>query len=221
MEKMIHKLQVIYHDIQLSQGEGRRLRGFFANERQEGSLLHNHGVEGKDIYRYPLVQYKVLQNHPVVVALEEGIDVLYPLVMERETLLLAGREYPCGHTEIEWKETEIGDTDQIFHYSFRTPWFGLNQNNFARYSRATDNEKQELLKHILIGNILSLSKGLGVKVERQLKLQTDLQPVSVSFKRETVLGFYGSFSVNYRIPNALGLGKSVSRGFGTVEREET
>ena len=40
--------------------------------------------------------------------------------------------------------------------------------------------------------------------------------ISVQFKDETVLGFRGEFSVNFRIPPLLGLGKSVSRGFGTV-----
>ena len=33
-----------------------------------------------------------------------------------------------------------------------------------------------------------------------------------------MLGFVGSFRVNFQIPNHAGIGKSVSRGFGTVER---
>ncbi len=36
-----------------------------------------------------------------------------------------------------------------------------------------------------------------------------------------MLGFLGTFSVNFEIPNYWGIGKSVSRGFGTVIRQRT
>ncbi|MCC6545498.1 MAG: hypothetical protein IT392_13555 [Nitrospirae bacterium] len=39
-------------------------------------------------------------------------------------------------------------------------------------------------------------------------------------KGTPLLGFLGSFSVNFEIPDYWGIGKSVSRGFGTVKRVE-
>jgi hypothetical protein len=36
-----------------------------------------------------------------------------------------------------------------------------------------------------------------------------------------MLGFLGTFSVNFEIPDYWGIGKSVSRGFGTVVRQKT
>ena len=36
-----------------------------------------------------------------------------------------------------------------------------------------------------------------------------------------MLGFIGTFSVNFEIPDYWGVGKSVSRGFGTVKRQTT
>ena len=33
-----------------------------------------------------------------------------------------------------------------------------------------------------------------------------------------MVGFVGTFRVNFHIPEHAGIGKSVSRGFGTVER---
>lgn len=35
-------------------------------------------------------------------------------------------------------------------------------------------------------------------------------------KAPPMLGFLGTFSVNFEIPDYWGIGKSVSRGFGTV-----
>jgi hypothetical protein len=39
-------------------------------------------------------------------------------------------------------------------------------------------------------------------------------------KSTLVLGFLGSFSVNFEIPDYFGLGKWVSRGFGTIKKVE-
>jgi len=35
-----------------------------------------------------------------------------------------------------------------------------------------------------------------------------------------LLGFLGTFSVNFEIPNYWGIGKSVSRGFGRVVKKQ-
>jgi hypothetical protein len=45
-----------------------------------------------------------------------------------------------------------------------------------------------------------------------------LNEVSTSLKGTPMLGFLGTFSVNFEIPDYWGIGKSVSRGFGTVKR---
>jgi hypothetical protein len=37
-------------------------------------------------------------------------------------------------------------------------------------------------------------------------------------KGTSFIGFLGEFMVNFAIPDYMGLGKSVSRGFGTVKR---
>ena len=47
---------------------------------------------------------------------------------------------------------------------------------------------------------------------------TTLQEKSTQFKGQTMLAFKGEFVINADIPDGLGLGKSVSRGFGTVNK---
>lgn len=217
MQVKLRIMRVTYPEIKVPQWQGRRLRGFFASGEEAGSLLHNHGEAGESLYRYPLVQYKVIRQHPVIVAIEEGIREVYPLVMERQVLQLGDNSYPCGHLDIDLATGQLGATAEPQHYRFCAPWFGLNQANYQRYSEAEGEEEREaILRQVLIGNLLSLSKGLGVTVARPLQVQLDLKPHKVSFKNEAVLGFVGDFAVNYTIPALLGLGKSVSRGFGVV-----
>lgn len=216
MQKKLRIMRVTYPDIQVPQWQGRKLRGFFASGMKSGSMLHNHGESGADIYRYPLVQYKIIGKTPTILAIEEGIREVHPLVMEQRELLLGQHSYPCGHVNIDLSTAIIGDTVKSKTYRFCSPWFGLNQSNYRIYERTDTDERQAILSRILVGNLLSLAKGMGLQVEGSLEVQPQLKERLVRFKGEVILGFAGTFSVNYLIPNLIGIGKSVSRGFGSV-----
>lgn len=218
MQRIVRTMRVTYPDIHIPQWQGRKLRGFFASEQPSGSFLHNHGASGRDLYRYPRVQYKVIGQSPTVLALEEGIAVLQPLVLNSRELLLGGRSYPCGRMVLAMEDAALGDAEQPCRYRFCTPWFALNQDNYRRYTRIGAEDRKQLLEEILAGNILSLAKSLDVQVEGRLAAAAGLQEQPVRFKSETVLGFVGEFTVNYCLPDLIGLGKSVSRGFGAVRR---
>lgn len=69
----------------------------------------------------------------------------------------------------------------------------------------------------MIGNLISMSKGLNYTVDKEIKLDANLKEFSSSFKRREIIGFTGTFTINFHIPDFLGIGKSVSRGFGTVK----
>lgn len=218
MQKKLRVMRVTYPDIQVPQWQGRKLRGFFASGMEPGSLLHNHGESGSELYRYPLVQYKIVGRTPTVLAIEEGIRAIHPLVMDQQELLLGDCRYPCGHVNIDLSTELIGDTAKLQSYRFRSPWFGLNQKNYRQYEE-TEN-KQELLEGILVGNLLSMAKGLGVIVEGHLTVQARLQERRIRFKEELMLGFAGEFSANFLVPDLFGIGKSVSRGFGSVQKQK-
>jgi len=63
-----------------------------------------------------------------------------------------------------------------------------------------------------------MSKGLKYTVDKEIKLDTRLRQVRSSYKRREIIAFRGDFVVNFNIPDLFGIGKSVSRGFGTVKR---
>jgi len=218
MRKKLRIMRVTYPDIQVPQWQGRKLRGFFASGMEPGSLLHNHGESGMEIYRYPLVQYKIVGKTPTILALEEGIREVHPLVMEQQELLLGERRYSCGRVNIDLSTEIIGDIAEMQRYRFCSPWFGLNQSNYRSYERVGTDERQAILSRVLVGNLLSLAKGMGLRVEGRLEVQPHLEERPVRFKDEVVLGFAGTFSANYLIPDLVGIGKSVSRGFGSVRQ---
>jgi len=96
----------------------------------------------------------------------------------------------------------------------------LNEKNYAKYLKLKIwKEKKEFLAKILIGNIISMSKSLDYTVPAPIKADMqNIREVKTSLKGLPMIGFLGNFSVNFEIPDYFGLGKSVSRGFGTIEK---
>lgn len=217
MNKKIKVMMATYKHIQLSAAESRRIRGFFADLDQKDSHLHNHMEDGTQIYRYPLVQYKVIRGNPVILAAEEGIRSIHPHLMEQKKLTLGDREFTDLAMDIHLAELPVGDSRIVRSYRFTTPWLALNQENYGRYQKAGAEERDALLGRILIGNLLSLCKGFQVTVEQPLQVTHQLKEIPVTYKGKKMSGFTGTFQVNCCIPELCGIGKGTARGFGTIQ----
>ncbi len=192
------------------------LRGFFATRFNEYALLHQH-VADKLIYRYPRIQYKIVNGEAMILGIEEGVDVLKAIYDRYDELLLGDTRYTVLERELTIKEYDFGVSGELLSYKFVTPWLALSQRNYQRYVKLNRDDRRELLRRTLIGNILSASKSLGYFVTEQIKVSMGaLHLKRCVLKGTPHIGFVGSFIVNFAIPDYMGLGKSVSRGFGTV-----
>lgn len=95
----------------------------------------------------------------------------------------------------------------------------MSQDNYRKYLESKREEQRELLRKTLIGNILSASKGLDYVVLDEIRLGIGrLRLRKCELKGTLFVEFLGEFTVNFAIPDYMGLGKSVSRGFGTVKK---
>ncbi len=201
------------------EGKAHQLRGFFASKFNEYILLHQH-QQDKFIYTYPLIQYKMLGDIPTIIGIEEGMEVLKEIYDGYDSLKLDNQEYKIFQREIIIKEQKFGISENLYKYKFLTPWLALNDKNYEKYQMfGSWSKRKTLLEKILVGNIISMSKSLGYTVSAPIKANIlKMKEVKTSLKGTPMLGFLGSFSVNFEIPDYWGIGKSVSRGFGTVVR---
>lgn len=199
-------------------GTADKLRGFFADKFGEYTLIHQHLTDNKLLYKAPLIQYKIFNGKPFVLGINEGADILQKIYDDIDYLKIGRSEYQIKEKAIVLRTDYFGTTDTNNSYSFLTPWLALNEKNYEQYQKfGTWAKKKELLEKILIGNIISMSKSLGYTVPEPIRANIgNLKEVHSKLKGTPMLGFLGSFSVNFEIPDSWGIGKSVSRGFGTV-----
>jgi hypothetical protein len=196
------------------------LRGAVCNLYPEERLLHQHCEDRKVDYHHPLVQYKIINGECLLVGSKDGAELLANLELATKTLCLGHENYNILTTELEFHHISIKTTETVQSYSFLTPWLALNEKNYEKYQRLGSwGRKKELLEKILIGNIISMSKSLGYTVPAPIEANIqNLKEVPAFLKGTPMLGFLGTFSVNFEIPDYWGIGKSVSRGFGTIKK---
>ncbi len=78
--------------------DGSKLRGF-AKKYSFEELMHNHGEKGP-IYRYPLVQYKVIDGIPTLVGLGEGANLILDIGICEEEINIEGTRFCLERAEI-------------------------------------------------------------------------------------------------------------------------
>lgn len=216
--KSIEIFEIKYTDINVNSSTATMVRGYFANKYKEIDEMHNHNGD-KFIYRYPNIQYKVINNNPIIVGVNQGAEILKDKNIFCEDIIKIGNnEIVSNQRKIISQKVRFGICKKIEKYEFVTPWLALNQTNIKKYTNADIIEKNDLLEKIIIGNILALSKGMNYTVENEIRVKLELEAVNVKLKGNDMVGFKGYFYTNFEIPDDLGIGKSISRGFGTIKK---
>lgn len=212
---------VRFPEIQLKPQDAHKIRGYFGHIfKKHSELLHNHYETGELRYHYPLVQYKVSDKVPILVALEEGAELLTKLFLQIKKLDLEGRQFDIHSKNIENRRISIGYSRRLHEYRFQTLWMALNQENYQHYREASYKEKTTILEKILIGNILSFFKNMNLRLsaDQILLSKVKVNEKNTMFKNQKMMVFEGEFVINAELPNYIGLGKAVSRGFGTIKK---
>ncbi|HEY5370186.1 MAG TPA: CRISPR-associated endonuclease Cas6 [Hanamia sp.] len=218
MPHPIHQTIIRFPEINLETRDAHKLRGYFGTLFQEHSpLMHNHLETGENAYRYPLVQYKVLDAVPTLVGLNEGADLLIGLFLKIKELKIGERSYPVLQKNIESKIINIGLSEDLYAYRFATLWMALSQHNYVGYMAEAEEKRPKHLKAILTGNILSFFKAMNYRAEATILVNLKIMAErETQFKNNAMLAFEASFVTNTLLPEQIGLGKSVARGFGTI-----
>lgn len=215
----INQTTLTFPEIRLPVREAHRLRGYFGNLfREHSPLLHNHYADGRSMYRYPLVQYKVIGGMPVLLGLGEGAELLMRLFLDIKELKIGEQTFDLTHKQIKCRQAEVSVGQDLYEYRFETLYMALVQKNYRRYTELPQAERPAFLNKLLCNHLLAVYKGLDSWPKERIMVKARLEERMTNFKNQRMTVFGGSFVTNALLPDLIGTGKSVSRGYGTVRR---
>lgn len=219
--RRVQTISITFPEIRLRVRDAHKLRGYFGNLfRERSPLLHQHFADGETPLRYPLVQYKVVDKTPTLVGFGEGARLLTELFLEMQELVIDDQTFPIRHKNITAHNAEIGLSNELIFYRFKTLWMPLNQANYQLYKEYEPAQQHDQLKGIAISNILAIYKTFGLRLnpEERIQVALKLNPKETNFKNTLMLAFDGTLVTNAILPHYIGIGKSVARGFGVLEQ---
>lgn len=187
-------------------------------------LFHDHIGDTGYRYAYPLIQYKRLGGKASIVGLGDGIDALGALLRKNPVTLRldSGRIVHLAVADATTQDCLFAVGDRADKRYRLRRWLPFNSDNYKRY-RATESlaGRVTMLEKILIGNILSMARGLELFVDVHIDVVITAMrqhQAMVSYKNAGMLAFDVDFLSNIDLPVGVGLGKGTSIGFGVVEK---
>ena len=190
-----------------------------ASLEKKDILFHNHD-EDKLRYSYPLVQYKRIHKKAAVMGVGKGIEAISQLLSAGDFHYQIGNEKVGMQIQaVNAYDNEIILTENADNRYRIQNWLPLNTDNYKQYQE-TDNmvDRIHILERVLIGNILSFLKGVGIHMEDQIVLSiTNITSQhAVTYKNVKLMGFDIEFKTNITFPQYIGIGKNASVGCGVI-----
>ena len=185
------------------------------------SSLHQQMVDKPDYEpsggKYPLIQYKVIRGAPLIVAVNEGCDLLWEAYDKLEEI---NETSPWKVTErrVIEKKAELGPVDEKIRYRFLTPWLTMKEAEIGKDIKTNAKQRNSALATVLESNFLAIARNFNIPVDINFDVALNTKDEYIIQRDTNIAGFFGSFYINFQIPQFLGLGKSVTRGFGTVKQ---
>ena len=209
--------------LRLPTRDAHKLRGYFGRAfREHSALLHNHLEDGSLRYGYPLVQYKVVDGVPTIVGLGEGAELLIGLFREIREIKIAGRTLRADDKELRVDRVRAAfRSDDLLRYAFTTLYMPFSAEVYQRYKvLESDVERTAFIKKSLQGHLLMAFKGLDIRLQpsERIMVSPALSATTTLFKNQRMLAYRGEFTTNVELPDLIGVGRSTSRGFGTIQR---
>ena len=222
MPNYVRTLTVVYDtDIQLK--EISLFRGAIIGTLGDKAdvLYHNHTGEDTYRYAYPLIQYKRIKGKAAIVCIERGADLIGEVMINTpDSIKLGDREVPIDISKVIPSRMVVQTWEDTFNYHI-SRWLPLNSKNYVEFqSLGGMVEKVVMLENLLVANLLSMLKGLGIHLEKELtvKLVNLSEPYVVYHKGVGMTAFNADFTTNLSIPNNFGIGKNASIGCGVVRQ---
>jgi hypothetical protein len=174
---------------------------------------------GQIIHRYPAILCKLVKNDLMVIGIYQGAGFLREMTKEHAEIMSGQNRCTIASRDSEIREEEFGVTGRMYEYEILTPWLALNQQNAKKfYDLKGKPARDAFMQKILTAHLNNLAKSLDCSPGEPVTCIPHVRFIRERIDRENVIVFLGKFRTNLCIPDYLGIGQSVSQGYGTIRK---
>jgi len=168
-------------------------------------------------FSYPRVQVKILNEQIYIIGIKEGVEPVLSIPEKIKELDFGNITFVINDFEEETLKQQFISSGSIVKYSFLTSWAALNHVTGNKYRSTPYKKKVSYLNKLLGNNLIFLAKEMGVPMEKGIYTKVEipnLHPKSIDDNKWK--SFKGDFKTNIVLPNYIGLGNGITRGYGTI-----
>ena len=194
-----------------------QVKGVFMRQFPDLEIVPMMDGTYRDRFLYPRVQVKILNEQVYMIGIHEGVDPIVELAGRLDILDFGNITFQVFDTEVDVKDDQFRAVDRLIRYRLLTPWVALNQMTGNRYRFLNNMERVGFLNRLLGQNIVFLSREMGVELQDKIFTKVNLTSMFPKPVDERNWGaFSGEFRTNFLLPNYLGIGNGITRGYGAV-----
>lgn len=194
-----------------------QVKGVFMKQFSDEKIVPFLDGKFRSKFLYPRVQVKILNEQIYIVGLKEGVGPVLSLVDSVKSFNFGNITINIEKFDIEENNEQLTSTEKLLRYKFITPWVALNKNTSGKYRALKEDEKTLYLNKLFGLNILFLSKELGADLKSKIFTKVYLDSLIPEKLDENGWGtFTGEVKTNFILPNYIGMGNGITRGFGTI-----
>jgi hypothetical protein len=194
-----------------------QVKGVMMNQFPDEEIVPMLDGSYRQKFLYPRVQVKILNEQIYIVGINEGVDSIKAIAKKMDFLDFGNITFQILDNEIEEHQNRFQPVSKLIRYRFVTPWVALNQTTGYRYRNLNNADRVNFLNRLLGQNIVFMAREMGMELEENIFTKVTLSSLFPRQVDENNWGaFDGEFRANFVLPNYLGIGNGITRGYGTL-----
>ena len=194
-----------------------QVKGVFMKQYPNSPVIPMLDGRYRDEFLYPRVQVKILNEQIYLVGIKDGADPVLEMTKELELLNFGNITFNILDIDIEESIDQFKHVDQLLRYRFVSPWIALSKKTQNRYKFLKNKDRIAFLNRLLGQNIVFLAREMGVDLNEKVFTKLRLNSLFPKPVYENNWGsFSGEFQTNFVLPNYIGLGNGITRGYGAI-----